>query len=90
MIKIKAKFNSHCPQCKVKFVIHKTIIAMPQVKNSEGGNAFSCSWYCVPCAQMFEEIGPNYGSYLTLNDKEKNSLRIKEIINKRNNSLINH
>ena len=84
MIKTKAKFDSHCPQCKTELKKGITKIAMPQVPNGSGGNAFNACWYCVSCASMFEEIGPQYGSFLTLEDQLKNRERVKSIMLKYN------
>jgi len=75
---INARFESDCPQCH-KHINIGDAVSNPKVKNKSGGNAFANMWYCKECATDFEELGPQYGSYLDQASKEADELRMKPI-----------
>ena len=60
---IKARREGTCPQCKESIAVGDEI-GMPNVRNREGGNAYSSFWYCRRCTEFFQELGATYGPYI--------------------------
>lgn len=75
---ISARRDGSCPNCKESISVGDKI-AVPYVRNQEGGNVFGSIWYCKRCAEYLEECGPRHGNYLTIADMEGDKVRLAAI-----------
>jgi hypothetical protein len=76
---MSARRASECPQCRNEIGLGDEI-GQPEVPNGDGGNLYAAAWYCRPCADDLQELGPGGGRFWTAEEMEADHARRSPIL----------